>query len=214
MKAPTRRTKSKVRRLIVMKNSYLTKRFGLAFLAIALCIAAGVGTTFAYYTDATSAAGSLPYNADKPQTTIEEDKDPAGKSITLTNTSQAPSVVRVKLYFAETNADIMIYGQANANWGFDDNDPDSGWIYYNEILWPGETTSVLRADITSQGKDKALDDFAVNVVAQCVPVTWQDGEGDESGYEVGNFDDTIVNFGEIMGITKGSPVPGQKPSGM
>lgn len=197
----------------MMKRSYLTKRFGLAVAACALCIAAGVGTTFAYYTDATMAIGTLPYAADDPKTEIKEEVDPAGKDISLTNTSDAPCVVRVKLYFAEANADISIYGKANANWGFENEDA-SGWIYYNEILWPDETTSVLRADITSQDKTKALDNFAVNVVAQCVPVTWHEAEGDQPGYEVGKFGDTEVNFKEIMGITKGSPIPGQKPSGM
>lgn len=198
----------------MMKHSYLTKRFSLAFLAIVLCIAAGVGTTFAYYTDATEARGSLPYNLDNPGTEITEEVDDAGKSITLTNTSDAPCVVRVKLYFAEMNASIAVYGQNNAEWGFENNDSSSGWIYYNKVLWPGETTSVLRAEITSEGKDKALDDFAVNVVAQCVPVIWQDGEGDQPGYEAGNFDGTIVNFKEITGITKSSPILGQKPSGL
>ena len=197
-----------------MKRSYLTKRFGLAAAACALCVAAGVGTTFAYYTDATVASGSLPYSADKPTTEITEDVDTAGKSITLTNTSKAPSVVRVKLFFADANADVMVYGQNNANWGFENNDPATGWIYYNEVLQPGGTTSTLRAEITAKQGDQVLKDFKVHVVAQCVPVSWQEGEGDQPGYEIGNFDGTIVNFKEITGITKGSAISGQKPSGL
>lgn len=197
-----------------MKNSYLTKRFGLAIVAVALCIAAGVGTTLAYYTDATDASGVLPYNADKPKTEVKEEVDERGKDIRLTNTSGAPCAVRVKLYFAEMNADITLQGKDNTDWGFVGNDAGDGWIYYNKILWPGETTSVLRAEISSDAKDKALDDFAVNVVGQSVRAVWVDGEGDEPGYDAGDFDGTIININAIKGISEAIVIPGQKPSGL
>lgn len=196
-----------------MRNSYLTKRFGLAFLAIALCIAAGVGTTFAYYTDSTAAKGSLVYSADQPSTDIYEKVDNAGKDISLKNTSDVPVMVRVKLYFSDANADITLQGKENTDWGFvKDSDTATDWIYYNKVLWPGEPTSVLRAEIKAKAGDEVLDNFKVNVVSQSVRTIWV--EDDNGGYEAGDFDGNVVNIGAIKGIEQPITITGQKPSGM
>lgn len=209
----------------MMKRSYLTKRFGLAAAACALCIAAGVGTTFAYYTDSTNAQGMLDYSADEPKTDIDEKIDDDGKSITLTNNSDVPCIVRVKLFFSEMNADVKITNRMNESqdenikvapgeWGVLNPEKLDGWIYFNEILWPGQTTSVLRAEIsTPDAKTNALDKFKVQVVSQSVQARWSyENDADEIGSATGVFDTITVRLIELKEITDPITVPGETPT--
>lgn len=181
-----------------MKLNHLIKPFGLAALAIALCLGLSVGVTYAYYTDATEASGTITIPVDPTTTTIDEDPDEAGKTIQIANESDSPAIVRVKLYYADANAAVTVSGE---KWSLGED----GWLYYTEVLWGAQETDALRADITSDGKTDALNDFDVTVVSQGVPVEWVYGEGDEKGSEAGNFDGTVVTLKELNGIEGSQP---------
>lgn len=181
-----------------MKLNHLIKPFGLAALAIALCLGLSVGVTYAYYTDATEASGTITIPVDPTTTTIDEDPDEAGKTIQIVNESDSPAIVRVKLYYADANAAVTVSGE---KWSLGED----GWLYYTDVLWGAQETDALRADITSDGKTDALNDFDVTVVSQGVPVEWVYGEGDEKGSEAGNFDGTVVTLKELNGIEGSQP---------
>ena len=156
---------------MIMKKRSLARRIALAGVACALCASVGVGSAFAYYTDTTNAQGSLPYSVD-PNTTIDEgkDEDRLSKHISIKNTTNAPCLVRVKLFYAEQNVSVTVTGDEWAQLN-----PDDGWLYYREPLMGKDaaTTDLFAKVVVNEDTANAI--FDVTVVQECVPVYQLDG---------------------------------------
>lgn len=186
-----------------MEHKSLAKRIGLAGMACALCASVGVGTAFAYYTDTTNAQGTLSYSLAPSTDFSKEEITAEGKTIAIENTTDAPCMVRVKLFFAEKNVSVNVRGDKWAQLAEDD-----GWFYYTEpLLTKGACTEDLLAVIEVQ--EGANDVFDVTVVQECVAAYW-DGGADDGCY-VGDF---VVSAGDgdaakaPIKVTDMKPIPG------
>lgn len=152
-----------------MKNKDLIKRLGTVGIAVGLCAAVSVGTTFAYYTDATHAQGSVPYSVAQPSTEIDETPEGTNKNIVVENTSDAAVLVRVKLLYAQSNAAVTIGEGTGDGWYVQD-----GWYYYTTPLWnKGDRTTSLIANVDPVDSN-SIKAFNVTVVQQCVELQWDE----------------------------------------
>lgn len=153
------------------KPSFLSKRLGAAAVAVGLCLAVGVGGAFAYYTDSTSAKGTVPVAIGTPTTEVEEGGEgTAEKIITVKSTGDAPAAVRVQLFWGESEADVDV--ELGEGWVERD-----GWYYYTQPLWKkDDVTSSIVAEATAKrnSKDELPASFDVAVVQQCAALTWDD----------------------------------------
>lgn len=152
-------------------------KVAMTLLAAALVLGMGVGTAWAYFTDSTTAEGSVPISVE-PTTTITEENGPGTKTVRIRNTSQAvPVYVRARIYAA-------------ANLGADAaGDGWSGsigeWFQYGEPLAVGAETAPLKVSFEleraydfAENPDGAQDGDETNIVVvyECVPVSY-DVEG-------------------------------------
>lgn len=191
------------------EHSFAKKQLGLAFLAIALCACVGVGVSYAYYTDTANAKGSLALSIDDPKTTVEERHDPepdgTNKIISIESHSDVPVMVRMKLHFAERNADVQLQAERSADWAISD-----GWIYYTKPLQNGEVTSELKALVTvADGLEKEKTQFDLTVEQQTVEAYMEDGA------YMGKFMGTPINVSALgtvdipsIGSDQGYPISG------
>lgn len=148
------------------------KRAALAGLGAALGLSVGIGSAVAYYSDTTSAEGTLPFDASKSKTTITEEhdpEDPQNKVITVTNEKDIVCMVRVKLYFAGQDATVKATGE---NWAYGAD----GWLYHTlPLQGKGSVTSKLLADVTVT--DPTFPYFDITVEQQSAPAVWDEGHG-------------------------------------
>lgn len=166
-----------------MNKKTLIGRLGAAGLAVGLCMAVGVGTTFAYYTDATSAEGSLPYTFASPSTDIDETPEDTNKNIVIENTGDVPVLVRVKLLYAQSNAAVSIGEGTGGGWMHGEN----GWLYYTEPLWgKGDVTAPLIAAVMPVDGKNSVNEFNVTVIQQCAQLQWSDDEQSYAGLFAGS----------------------------
>lgn len=188
-----------------MKRMNLIKRLGVAAVAIALCLASTVGTTFAYYTDATQAQGSLPYKWGTPTTEITEDPDGTNKIVSVKNTGDAPVLVRVKVIYAQSNATVTIGDKTEDGWVFDEK---SEWFYYTQPLWnKDDSTSKLEFAVNPIEGDKSIEEFNVTILQQCAELSWHEDENSYAGTFVKGKDPVVLST--ITGVVKkGMAVPG------
>lgn len=154
--------------ITVKKILASNKRMLAIALAAALALTLGAGTAWAYYTDSVRADGMVPVAA-PPTTDITEELDGNVKLVTITNTGDVSTLVRVKVFCAENNADIAYSTPAaTSRWLSTDEgagQDESGWLYYNAVLAPGESTDILRIEVAP--REGAADEFDVVVVQQC-----------------------------------------------
>lgn len=151
----------------------------LAMLAVVLVLGMSVGTAWAYFTDTTTADGSLTISV-KPETDLEEDTPLGGtKTIRIRNNSEVvPVWTRVRVYSAIENEPQT----AGTSWA-----ADGDWYAYNAILEPGAQTEDLVINLqlkhpydeeTGQGTQN-LEGYEENVVVvyESVPVSYNaDGQ--------------------------------------
>ncbi len=185
-----------------MKRTNLIKRLGVAAVAIALCLGTTVGTTYAYYTDATQAQGSLIYKTDTPSTEITEERNGTNKVVSIQNTSDTPVLVRVKVLYAQANAEIKIGEGTEEGWVTDSN----GWFYYSEPLWnKGDSTKNLKFEVNP--KDDSLKEFNVTVIQQCAALSWDEEAQSYAGTFVKDGDPVVIKS-ITKAVVEGMPVPG------
>lgn len=154
-----------------MKRSYLYKRIVVAALAMCMFAMTAVGLSAAYYTDTSSASGSVPF-ATTPNTTIEESFDGMNKDVSITNTGDTPVVVRFRAMLPSEEFATVSMGSASENWVV--LNEDDGWIYYAQPLMPKASTDLL--DINVAPNDDAPDDFDI-IVFQQYGVAYYDETG-------------------------------------
>lgn len=176
-----------------MKNTKFITRLGSAAVAACLLASLSVGTTLAYYTDATNAVGILPYSVSPSTTDIHENSDGAHKIVSIENTGNSPVLVRMKVLFAESNAAVSIGSDPDKNWVVDDD----GWIYYTNPLWGyGDMTSELKILVEPKTSQGSLADFNVTVIQQCADLEWDAEWKNAQGNEVGSFAGVFVKGGD------------------
>ncbi len=178
-----------------MKRIGISKRTGLACLAITLCLCMGVGTAFAYYTDTTKAQGTIPVTFENPGTHIEEEPDGLNKDITIVSDSDVPVLVRVKLYYAEHDASVTLVPETAGDWA---TVGDDGWIYYTKPLAAkGDMSSVLKASVVLGAN--ANPEFDLVVEQQATKAYWNETE--DSGSYAGKF------LGVEIDMSGATPIP-------
>ena len=147
------------------------KIWPLAATTVALVLGMGMGSAWAYFTDTTTATGSLQI---MPETTrITEENGGGTKTIRIQNTSEkAPVWVRARVFAAaELGADA-----SGEKW----SGSIDGWYTYGEVLPAGQETEPLtvkfalkdgKTDENQEGAETG-DEMNVVVVYECVPVTY------------------------------------------
>ena len=149
------------------------KSIVLAVLAMVLVLGLSVGTAWSYFTDTTTAEGSVTLSVE-PTTTIDEENGPGTKAIRIRNTSDmSPLWVRARVYAAtELGADA-----SGTNWSGQIVD----WYQYGEPVAPGAATEPLNVTFTlkrpfdaTENPNGANDGDEQNIVViyECVPVSY------------------------------------------
>ena len=119
----------------------------LASLALLLVLGVGVRSSVAYFTTyAQSEGGETVQLVHREE--LEEDVTGLSKAITITNAAYDPEngrptqpvFVRARAYTGDEFEQYFTY-TAGAGW----RDGGDGWYYYDEVLNPGDSTTVLNA---------------------------------------------------------------------
>lgn len=134
----------------------------LATLALVLVLGAGIGTSMAFFTTYTDAAGGYPLQY---STETVEWMSQWTKHVGITNTSDSGAVlVRAKAEWAD-GLTVEISGDG---W----RDGEDGWWYYDKALERNEKTSDINILIDNVPPDvKDGDSFHVVVTTECTPAT-------------------------------------------
>ena len=123
-----------------------------AALALSAVFAMGVG---AYFSDYEIAHGDVILQLGD-QTEINEEVYEGNKTISIKNTGEATSVVRVAVFGGE-----LMTVTAASDW-----EQHGDYYYYKKVLAPGESTSQIKAelkDLTKEQVEALGDDFDVVV---------------------------------------------------
>ena len=134
----------------------------LASLALLLMLAVGVRSSVAYFTSYAEGQGGETVQL-KHWEEIHEDVDGFNKAITITNPEYDPEngrptqpvFVRARAYVGGEFEQYFSYA-GGAGW----SDGGDGWWYYNEVLRPGDTTTVLNAALS----DVPVDDNGAMII--------------------------------------------------
>ena len=120
-----------------------------AMLALLLVLAVGVQSSMAYFTSYAQGEGGAVVTLTHREELTEEVTGLA-KAITITNNAEdsQPVFVRARAYVGTEFEPFFNYTPGNG-W----RDGGDGWWYYDEVLNPGDSTTVLNA---------ALDDLPVD----------------------------------------------------
>ena len=138
----------------------------LTALALALCLGAGMGTAWAYFTTYVTAKGSYRITLGS-ETDIEEKVESKQKSIQITNKEGSAVFVRVRAYAGEDLE--LTYSDPSGKWYKPAGDE---WYYYNGIVGGGQTTEELVASFElpplKEGEHyEDGDNFNIVVVYEC-----------------------------------------------
>ena len=148
-------------------------KLAVTMLAVMLVLGMGVGTAWSYFTDSTTAEGSVPVHV-KPTTTITEENGPGTKTIRIRNTSEnVPVYVRARVYAA----DELGANASGSGW----SGSIDAWYDYDEPLAVGSETQPLNVSfalkhVYDETKNptgaRGGDETNIVVVYECVPVTY------------------------------------------
>lgn len=185
--------------------------------AVTLTAALSVGSALAYFTTYCTAEGSYTMQMGFPDTEIEEDVDENGKHISIVNTGEYDTFVRVKV-FAPSFANLTF----EPGEGWEKSSEDEYW-YYTAPISPEAETSVLTAKYEwpkdtdpSEEVDTRPESFDIIVVYEYVPVLY-DEEGNPDMTESWNNVAAIISSetstepdaGEEEGTTETEPGAGE-----
>ena len=147
----------------------------LASVAVALVIAMGIAPAWAYFTDSSTASGTLTLDSPKFVPDIKEWYGQRVKHVVITNSDEAtmPIYVRVRVYVPQA----LTAKIAGTNW----TGPVDEWYEYSEIVAPGGATGELTVELTfppvqSPEAPKGAvvgDNYNVVVVYQATPVLYK-----------------------------------------
>lgn len=145
----------------------------LTVVAVALVLGMSVGTAWSYFTDSTTAEGSVTLNLE-PDTTITEENGPGTKTIRIRNTGQVvPVWVRARVYAAKE----LGANAAGDNWAGQIDD----WYQFGTPVAPGAQTEPLNVSFTlkrpydpADNPEGAHDGDEQNIVVvyESVPVSY------------------------------------------
>ena len=118
------------------------KRNKLLLTALAVILAMGVmvAPALAYFTAHTEAAGGVGIDLGS-KTTIDEKIVDMSKEIVVTNEGPESCYVRVAAYSSES----LTTSSTSSGWT-----KDGDWWYYNEVVDAGDSTPVLKVEITGK----------------------------------------------------------------
>lgn len=145
-----------------MKKNRNKKMIALTAAALVLSAGAAADKAMAYFTVYTEASGGQELNLGFTTTVPDETVSDWTKEITLTNTGENDSFVRVKA-LAGSRYGLEYTDASQGGWSAGAD----GYYYWQEVLAPGETTGVLQVKIDHS---QAQDDFNVIVIQECTPV--------------------------------------------
>lgn len=153
------------------------KTIVLTVLAMVLVLGLSVGTAWSYFTDTTTAEGSVTLSIE-PTTTITEENGPGTKTIRIKNAEESvPVWVRARVYAA---AELGASAEGE-NWSGAITD----WFQYGKPVDPDATTEPLNISFTlkrgydaTENPEGAMDGDEQNIVViyECMPVSF-DADG-------------------------------------
>lgn len=150
-----------------MKAQLLKSGLGITAVA-ALLVLVLAGTAFAYYSDTARATGTVPLQIVPPTTEVHEEIVGTDKIVSVQNTSDMPTLVRLKVFCDPGNATLS-FTQQGSKWlqaeSAGNAADEFGWFYYNEVLEPAAVTEDLRVAVAPT--ENAAGQFDVVIVQQC-----------------------------------------------
>ena len=168
---------NKDKKWITLRTALLTAA------AVMLIMSAGMGKAWAYFSTYARATGGIPLRLGHEEH-VHEYFSNWMKEVKITSTEDSrPVYVRARAYCADY--DVIHEGEhkgkpfKSENW-----EPSGDWMYYTEILPPGESTSVLYASIVDvpEGDTPGVrdaDSFNVIIVYETTEVQY-----DQNGVEI------------------------------
>jgi predicted ribosomally synthesized peptide with SipW-like signal peptide len=147
----------------------------LAVCALALAAGLSVKPAMAYFTDYTTAGGTVKISIADPSTDLTESVSDFTKRITITNTGEADCFIRV-VAIAPEGYRLEMENDSEGGWSHDSD----GYYYYNKPVAPGGETTVLNIrisgyeQITSQtpGQEVLPSDFNVIILQESTKVLY------------------------------------------
>ena len=147
------------------------KTICLAAAAITLTGTLAVGSASAYFTTYSTAKGSVEFNMGYTETIPHEEVKEGNKIVSIENTGDYDCYVRVKAYAGE-GFSLSYDDGGSGKWtaGAD------GFMYYGEILSPGQTSETVIIHIPEELLAEVDDEQDLNVIViqECTPVQYND----------------------------------------
>lgn len=166
------------------KQTELTGKCLLALLAVGMVLAAGLGSANAYFTTYAEAQGGVTIHLGD-RTEIDEEFSEWMKRVSVTSEEDSvPVYVRVKAFCGSEY--MLRYAWEGDTWsetvqgtGSLVADSDTGYYYYTDILYGGQSTSqfliqILNRDGEPIASGADASDFNVVVVYESTPVLYDE----------------------------------------
>jgi hypothetical protein len=157
----------------------------LAVCALALAAGLTVKPAMAYFTDYTTAGGTVEISVKNPSTSLTEGVWDFTKHITITNNGEAECFIRVAAI--APNDFTLSLGSDSEGWSYNSED---AYYYYSDPVAPGESAHVLDIAISGVGVEKIENqdsgnqllpsDFNVIILQESVKALY-DAEGNAYG---------------------------------
>ena len=160
-------------------KKYFNKKIISLTATILLILIAVVGTTFAYYSDATASVANT-FTVGSVETVIEEDFDTEGnKDVTIKNVGESDCYIRARISISPQDATVSLQGLPGADWvaGAD------GFYYYTKPVSPQAYTESL-FDGYSITDFNDFVDFEVTIYQEAVQAAVYDAEHDQHVYSM------------------------------
>jgi hypothetical protein len=166
----------------------------LAVCALALAAGLTVKPAMAYFTDYTTAGGTVEISVKNPSTGVTEKVSEFTKHITIQNTGDADCFIRVAAIAPEGYTLTLVESDG---WSYDDTDK---YYYYSDPVAPDGSTSVLDIKISegyetiqsqTSGQEFLPSDFNVIILQESAKVLYH-----EDGTAYANWNQDLQEGGQ------------------
>lgn len=158
-------------------KKYLNRKVVSLTTTVLLIVLAVAGTTFAYYSDATSSVSNS-VTVGSVETEIEEDFDTEGnKNVTIKNVGKSDCYIRARVTKNPENAPVSIVGLPGTDWELQQD----GFFYYKNKVSPTDSTGALFTGYEITDTEDFIP-FEITIYQEAVQAAVYDAANDEHVY--------------------------------
>ena len=154
----------------------LAKRIIAIGFAVVLVLAALAAPAYAYFTDTLLVSGKQKIELGYDSEVTENLDDNGNKTISLKNTGKTDIMVRVMLFGAVDREGVSVSVSGEENWKCTEGQGSDQQVwFYDKVLAPGETSSLLKVDVSVSDTTKTNPyQFDITVVGQTSPAAYDE----------------------------------------